>query len=78
MEQSCNIKNIGNTTLPSSPLANAMSRPIYLVVYHSPLFAAHWALWVRHYETNNEQRLGKIMHVQGSANQGFVHEFMRN
>lgn len=78
MEQSCNIQNIENTSLPSSSLANAIARPIYLAVYHSPLFAAHWALWVPHYETNNEQQLGKVIHVQGSASQGFVHEFKRN
>jgi hypothetical protein len=55
-----------------------MSRPIYLVVYHSPLFAAHWALWIPYYTPDSDQRLRKIIHVQGSASEGFVHEFKRN
>ncbi|KAE9378035.1 hypothetical protein N431DRAFT_171491 [Stipitochalara longipes BDJ] len=56
----------------------AMSRPIYLVVYHSPLFAAHWALWIPYYESGKEQRKGKVIHIQGSASEGFAHEFKRN
>jgi len=55
-----------------------MSRPTYLVVYHSPLFAAHWGLWIPFYDNENVSDIGKLIHVQGSASQGFSHEFKRN
>jgi len=55
-----------------------MSRPIYLVVYHSRLFAAHWALWIPTYENETVGGVGKAIHVEGSPREGFSHEFKRN
>ena len=55
-----------------------MSRPIYLVVYHSRLFAAHWALWVPTYENETVGDVGKVIHVEGNPREGFSHEFKRS
>jgi len=55
-----------------------MSRPVYLIIYHSPIFAAHWALWIPSYNKNVIGQSGKIINVQGSPSDGFVHEFERN
>lgn len=52
-----------------------MTRDIFLVVYHSPLFAAHWSLWV---PSAKDPAIGKIIHVTGDAITGFDHEFKRN
>jgi hypothetical protein len=52
-----------------------MTRDVYLIIYHSPLFPAHWALWIPY--ANNSQ-IGKKLHVFGDAAQGFEHEFQRN
>jgi len=55
-----------------------MSRPVYLIIYHSPIFAAHWALWIPYYEEEVAGKSGKIINVQGSPSEGFLHEFERN
>ncbi|TVY43316.1 hypothetical protein LSUB1_G001423 [Lachnellula subtilissima] len=55
-----------------------MSRPVYLIIYHSPIFAAHWALWIPYYEEEVTGKTGKIINVQGSPSEGFLHEFERN
>ncbi|TVY14659.1 hypothetical protein LARI1_G005936 [Lachnellula arida] len=55
-----------------------MPRPVYLIIYHSPIFAAHWALWIPSYEEEVIGKTGKIINVQGSPSEGFAHEFERN
>lgn len=55
-----------------------MSRPVYLVVYHSRLFAAHWSLWIPKYENETVKDLGTIIQVEGDPSGGFHHEFKRN
>jgi hypothetical protein len=55
-----------------------MPRPIYLIIFHSPIFPAHWALWVPQVEADVIGGTGKIINVQGSPNEGFVHELKRN
>jgi hypothetical protein len=55
-----------------------MSRPVYLIIYHSPIFTAHWALWIPSYEEEVIKKTGKIINVQGSPSEGFIHEFERN
>ncbi|KAG8842277.1 hypothetical protein FRB96_005776 [Tulasnella sp. 330] len=50
-------------------------RPIYIIVYHSPLFPAHWSLWIPSAANPN---VGKVIHVNGSAASGFEREFRRN
>lgn len=52
-----------------------MARPIYLIVFHSPLFAAHWSLWI---PSPKNSTIGKVSHVEGSPSAGFSHEFKRN
>lgn len=51
------------------------SRPVYLVIYHSPLFTARWSLWI---PSENDSDLGKIIHVHGSVAEGFEPELERN
>ncbi|KAL6306021.1 hypothetical protein BKA93DRAFT_730209 [Sparassis latifolia] len=51
-----------------------MTRDVYLISYDSPLFPAHWSLWV---PLATEPTLGKRIHVAGDAFTGFVHEFAR-
>ena len=53
-------------------------RPVYLIIYHSPIFAAHWALWIPSYEKEVIGKTGKIINVQGSPSEGFVHKYERN
>jgi hypothetical protein len=56
------------------------SRPVYLVVYNSPMFPAHWSMWVPDYDANTQEtgHMGKRIHVTGDSRTGFVHEFERN
>ncbi|KAH6674070.1 hypothetical protein B0J14DRAFT_30556 [Halenospora varia] len=54
-----------------------MPRPVYLLIYHSPVFAAHWALWVPTFEKEIIGTTGKLINVQGDPSQGFAHEFER-
>jgi len=71
-----------------------MSRSVYLIVYHSPLFPAHWALYIPNLphpvltttsdstsqvvEGAQVRKVGKIVNVVGSVAAGFAHEFKRN
>ncbi|KAI0487005.1 hypothetical protein F4859DRAFT_323967 [Xylaria cf. heliscus] len=52
-----------------------MARTIYLIVYNSPLFPAHWALWI---PTEESPTIGKRIHVEGDAATGFQLSFDRN
>jgi hypothetical protein len=52
-----------------------MARDIYLIVYTSPLFPAHWTLWI---PTEANPQIGKGIHATGDAANGFQHEFKRN
>ncbi|KAF7973079.1 hypothetical protein HWV62_16274, partial [Athelia sp. TMB] len=49
-----------------------MSRPVYLLVFNSPLFPAHWAMYIP------SQCSGKLINVRGDPGLGFWHEFERN
>lgn len=53
----------------------ATSRPLRIVVYHSPLFRAHWGVIVPN--SASEESLYTKIHVTGSLAEGFVHEFQR-
>ncbi|KUJ07754.1 uncharacterized protein LY89DRAFT_660007 [Mollisia scopiformis] len=56
-------------------------RPIYIISYTSPLFPAHWSLWIpSSYNslTKTPGTSGKRIHVTGDALNGFTHEFSRN
>ncbi|KAI0418960.1 hypothetical protein F5X98DRAFT_97036 [Xylaria grammica] len=52
-----------------------MSKTIYLIVYKSPLFPAHWALWV---PSAADANVGKRIHAEGDAAAGFRLSFDRN
>jgi len=52
-----------------------MTREIFLLVYPSPLFAAHWSLWI---PSQSNPELGKVVHVTGAVSVGFILEFKRN
>ncbi|KAI0400727.1 hypothetical protein F4802DRAFT_619611 [Xylaria palmicola] len=52
-----------------------MARPVHLIVYNSPLFPAHWALWVPS-QANADK--GKRIHVEGDAATGFTLSFDRH
>lgn len=50
------------------------TRPIYLLVFPSFLFPAHWSLFV---PTLADPSAGKRIHVTGDVANGFRHEFGR-
>lgn len=52
-----------------------MPRAIYLIVYNSRLFPAHWALWI---PSLSEPDIGKRIHAEGDALTGFQIYFERN
>ncbi|KAF2752611.1 hypothetical protein EJ05DRAFT_505899 [Pseudovirgaria hyperparasitica] len=53
-----------------------MSRTVHLIVYNSPLFPAHWGLWVP--QKDGDQNIGKLIHATGDARNGFEVAFKRN
>lgn len=52
-----------------------MSRPVYLIVYKSRLFPAHWSFWI---PTPDDETIGKRIQATGDALTGFVVAFERN
>ncbi|KAG9086522.1 hypothetical protein FS749_003599 [Ceratobasidium sp. UAMH 11750] len=51
------------------------TRSVYLLVFRSPVFPAHWALWVPRLD---DPHAGKIISAVGDPSTGFAHEFQRN
>lgn len=62
-------------TYRDKSLISIMVREIFLMITHSPLFPAHWGLWI---PSPSSQHLGKVIHVTGSAFAGFELQFKRN
>ncbi|KAI1093219.1 hypothetical protein F5B19DRAFT_154075 [Rostrohypoxylon terebratum] len=52
-----------------------MPRTIYLVVYNSRLFPAHWSLWI---PSTSNPNIGTRVHAQGDVATGFEICFERN
>ena len=52
-----------------------MHRTVYLVVDKSPLFPAHWSLWIPH---TDDSDIGKRIHATEDAASGFEIAFERN
>ncbi|PVI04890.1 hypothetical protein DM02DRAFT_725567 [Periconia macrospinosa] len=52
-----------------------MPRNIHLLVYNSPIFPAHWALWI---PSTAKPDVGKIINAEGDAANGFEIAFERN
>lgn len=51
-----------------------MAREIYLLVYPSRMFAAHWALWIPGVA---DPKVGKVIQVNGNPSTGFELEIKR-
>ncbi|KAF3020296.1 hypothetical protein E8E14_013416 [Neopestalotiopsis sp. 37M] len=53
-----------------------MYRTIYVLVYPSRLFAAHWSLWIPHLDADGQEReVGDRIHATGDRLHGFVYEY---
>lgn len=52
-----------------------MARTICLIIYKSPLFPAHWSLWI---PSLNNPITGKRLHATGDAANGFEVVFERD
>lgn len=59
----------------SARLPKLMSRAVYLIIFHSPIFPAHWAMYIPHTATAGR---GTLINVRGDPSTGFCHEFERN
>ncbi|KAI1377586.1 hypothetical protein F4677DRAFT_41337 [Hypoxylon crocopeplum] len=58
---------------------NTMHRTLYVLVYPSRLFAAHWSFWLPYIDANNQQsNIGDRIHVTGDRLNGFQYEYIRN
>ncbi|KAI1483247.1 hypothetical protein F4774DRAFT_156740 [Daldinia eschscholtzii] len=56
-----------------------MHRTLYVLVYPSHLFAAHWSFWLPYTDDNNRQlNTGDRIHVTGDRLNGFQYEYIRN
>jgi hypothetical protein len=51
-----------------------MPRTLYLIVYNSPLFPAHWTMYI---PSDTEEGLGTGIHATGDAADGFEVQFER-
>ncbi|WEW60716.1 hypothetical protein PRK78_006203 [Emydomyces testavorans] len=56
------------------PLLHNLMAPLFLIVYHSPFFPAHWSLFV---PNPQHPGIGKRIHVEGSVYAGFAHAVQR-
>lgn len=50
-------------------------RPVYMIVYDSPMFKAHWTYFI--FQENSETT-GTAVHVVGDVRNGFQHQIKRN
>ncbi|OTA86895.1 hypothetical protein M434DRAFT_399699 [Hypoxylon sp. CO27-5] len=58
---------------------NTIHRPLYVLVYPSRLFAAHWSFWLPYFDARNQQlKTGDRIHVTGDRLNGFLYEYIRN
>ncbi|KAJ9129644.1 hypothetical protein NKR19_g10265 [Coniochaeta hoffmannii] len=54
-------------------------RTLYVLVYPSRLFAAHWSFWVPYLDANGqESHTGDRIHVTGDRLNGFEYEYIRD
>ncbi|KAG8728374.1 hypothetical protein FRC12_021795 [Ceratobasidium sp. 428] len=56
-------------------MTSSTHRSIHLLVFRSPVFPAHWALWV---PRADNPHVGKIISAVGDPSTNFAHEFQRN
>ncbi|KAI1803741.1 hypothetical protein F4811DRAFT_316379 [Daldinia bambusicola] len=56
-----------------------MHRTLYVLVYPSRLFAAHWSFWLPYTDANDQQsNTGDRIHATGDRLNGFQYEYIRN
>ncbi|KAI0165248.1 hypothetical protein GGR52DRAFT_101768 [Hypoxylon sp. FL1284] len=56
-----------------------MHRTLYVLVYPSRLFAAHWSFWLPYVDAENrESNAGDRIHVTGDRLNGFEYEYIRD
>ncbi|KAH6707685.1 hypothetical protein BKA61DRAFT_132500 [Leptodontidium sp. MPI-SDFR-AT-0119] len=55
-------------------------RLVYLIVYRSRMYPAHWAMWIPRNDADTQAigMVGKYINVQGDSREGFVHEITRS
>ncbi|KAI9657346.1 MAG: hypothetical protein M1821_003026 [Bathelium mastoideum] len=54
-------------------------RTLYVLVYPSRLFAAHWSFWLPYLDTeSHELEIGHRIHVTGDRLNGFTYDFENN
>ncbi|KAI1394570.1 hypothetical protein F4819DRAFT_493327 [Hypoxylon fuscum] len=58
---------------------NTMHRTLYVLVYPSRLFAAHWSFWLPYVDAGNQQsNTGDRIHATGDRLHGFQYEYIRD
>lgn len=69
----------GASRRPSPPRQAAAEqyRPVYLLVFQSATFKAHWAIFVPEAGSRSVKK-GKMIHILGSVKEGFKLEVRRN
>lgn len=55
-----------------------MAQTLYVLVYHSRPFAAHWSFWLPHNEGGRELDTGDRIHVTGDRLNGFQYEYVQD
>ncbi|KAI0835949.1 hypothetical protein F5Y06DRAFT_274829 [Hypoxylon sp. FL0890] len=56
-----------------------MHRTLYVLVYPSRLFAAHWSFWLPYIDdAGHQSNIGDRIHVTGDRLNGFQYEYVRN
>ncbi|KAI0879282.1 hypothetical protein GGS24DRAFT_235738 [Hypoxylon argillaceum] len=54
-----------------------MHSTLYVLVYPSRLFAAHWSFWLPYKDGKRESNVGDRIHVTGDRLNGFEYEYIR-
>lgn len=63
----------------SSHTLRTMQQLLYVLVYPSRLFAAHWSFWIPYLNANGKEAdTGDRIHVTGDRLNGFQYEYVRN
>ncbi|KAK3945944.1 hypothetical protein QBC46DRAFT_370386 [Diplogelasinospora grovesii] len=56
-----------------------MHQPLYVLVYPSRLFAAHWSFWIPYLDASGQESdTGDRIHVTGDRLNGFKYEYVRD
>ena len=69
--------NVNNSNQAQAQAVQSPYRPLYLMVFRSALFKAHWSFWAPALD-DGAQKVGQRVHVTGNVRNGFQLEFVRN